>query len=137
MARELINKPEDKLQTSICNYIALQYPKVVFFSIPNGLDITSSYVRFIAKVTGKKAGVPDLFIAQPKFLVQGDFEEFKYAGLFIEVKTAEHKYLNIKKGVVSDDQILMIDRLNKSGYLAVVCWGFDEAKIIIDAYLKK
>ena len=44
--------------------------------------------------------------------------------------------LNIKKGVVSKEQQDWIDELNKQGYLAVVCYGFDSAVCVIAEYLK-
>ncbi len=36
----------------------------------------------------------------------------------------------------SDDQKEWLSLLNKNGYLAVVCYGFNEAKQTIDKYLK-
>ena len=84
---------------------------------PNGgkRHITTA-VRF--KAMGTLAGFPDLFLFIPK----GD-----YHGLFIELK--------VKGGRTNDNQKTMIERLIKQGYMAVVCFGADDAIQAIKNYI--
>jgi hypothetical protein len=51
-------------------------------------------------------------------------------GLFIEMKRQ-------KGGRISEEQSRWIAELNKSGYRAVVAYGFEDAKQIILNYLRK
>lgn len=67
---------------------------------------------------GVKSGVPDLMLPIPS---KG------YHGLFVEMKT--------KKGRVSASQKKWIDALNALGYLAVVAYGWEDAKCKILDYL--
>lgn len=71
------------------------------------------------KAMGTLAGFPDLFV----FIARGGFN-----GLFIELKAA--------KGVVSENQKVMLERLDKQGYKTAICYGFDEAKQAITDYLE-
>lgn len=71
------------------------------------------------KAMGTLAGFPDLFI----FIARGGFN-----GLFIELKAA--------KGVVSENQKVMLERLDKQGYKTAICYGFDEAIKTIKDYLE-
>lgn len=72
------------------------------------------------KASGYKVGTPDLDIFEPRG---------KYCGLFIELKTLT--------GVASDDQNEFIDNLQKRGYKAEICKGYDAAKSVIDNYLQR
>lgn len=73
------------------------------------------------KKLGGSKGYPDLIL---------DIAAGGYHGLRIEMK-APKGY----SSSVSEDQQSWIDRLNKKGYLAVVCYGFEEAKQTIVDYL--
>ena len=73
------------------------------------------------KAEGVSAGVPDICIPVPNK---------KYHGLYIEMKRQ-------KGGRVSEKQKEWIDRLNSLGYLVVVCRGFDEAREVIEEYIKE
>ncbi|MFA9487094.1 MULTISPECIES: VRR-NUC domain-containing protein [unclassified Moraxella] len=95
---------------------------------PNGGYRSKSEGRNF-KLLGTKAGFPDLFLFIPKG---------GYHGLFIELKTPKGKTKNGKTrqaGKVSDNQEMMIDRLNAVGYKAVVVYGANEAIDEIKAYL--
>lgn len=71
-----------------------------------------------AKKAGLKAGFPDLFLP----CVRGI-----YAGLFVELK--------IKPNKPTPDQIIWIEYLNQAGYLAKVCYGYEESTKTIQDYL--
>jgi hypothetical protein len=88
------------------------------FAIPNGGERNVIVARRM-KDEGVRAGVPDLFLA---------WSDRKYGGLFIELKKP-------KGGRVSDAQKDYIALLEESGYRAVVCKGWIEAKREIESYL--
>lgn len=54
-------------------------------------------------------------------------ESYKH-GLFVEFK--RKRIAGQPNPVVSPDQKEMIELLSRQGYMAVVCYGFDEARII-------
>lgn len=90
----------------------------LMFHIPNGGTRSKSEAgRF--KAEGVKAGVPDIFLPVPR----GSF-----AGMFIELKRR-------KNGRVSIDQATWLKALEKQGYKAVVCHGWEEAQREIEGYL--
>jgi hypothetical protein len=91
----------------------------LLFAIPNGGQ-RNIIVASKLKAEGVRSGVPDLFLAVPKK---------DYHGLFIEMKKP-------KCGRVSGSQKEMIDELNQLNYLSVVCKGWNEAKAVIEQYLK-
>lgn len=72
------------------------------------------------KAEGVKRGIPDVFLAIPS---QG------YHGLFIELKAP--------KGRVSPEQSDMLDLLRANGYVCRVCFGWDQAREVIEGYLGK
>ncbi|MBR4442533.1 MAG: VRR-NUC domain-containing protein [Clostridia bacterium] len=71
------------------------------------------------KAMGVKSGVPDLFLP----VARGPWH-----GLWIELKRT-------KGGRLSWMQVRWIARLYEQGYRAEVCWGWDEARQTIEAYL--
>jgi hypothetical protein len=90
----------------------------LLFAIPNGgrrSPIEAS--RLIRE--GVRPGVPDLFLAVPR----GCFH-----GLFIEMKT--------KRGCVSVFQRSMMALLCAQAFRCEIARSFDEARILIESYLK-
>lgn len=65
------------------------------------------------------SGVSDVFLPVAK----GGFH-----GLYIELK--------VKGGKASDNQKWWIAETTKQGYLAVICYGWIEAKGVIEEYLE-
>lgn len=107
-------------QALLIKWFDLQYKdKFVLFAIPNG-GIRNVVVAKKLKKEGVRSGVPDLFLAVPKN---------PYAGLFIEMKRA-------KGGKLSLYQKDMITSLEDAGYRCEVCHGFEQAKLVIEDYLK-
>jgi hypothetical protein len=94
----------------------LQYQ--LLFAVPNG---GKRHIRTAInlKREGVKPGVPDIIFAYPTK---------QYHGMFIEMKRQ-------KGGVVSEEQKVMIDKLNEVGYYTTVCKGCDEAVREIKGYL--
>lgn len=108
---------EDQEQTRLATWLDKQ--NIPFHAIPNG---GSRHLLEAIKLKrcGVKKGVPDLFITVPIH---------PYHGLYIEMKRT-------KNSVVSEDQLYWIDKLNKIGYLAEIAYGFEQAKLIVNSYLK-
>ena len=69
------------------------------------------------KAEGMTPGVPDLFLPVPRT---------NWHGLYIELKAP--------KGVISAVQRTVMGRLAAQGYLCVVCWGWEPARGVIEAY---
>lgn len=99
----------------ICSFI----PECKFmFAVPNG-GSRNKIEAYNLKRQGLKPGVPDIMLPVAKC---------NYHGLFIELKYGKNK--------TTDNQVKYIDYLNKNGYLAVVCYGCDQAFDTIKKYLK-
>lgn len=90
---------------------------LLIFAVPNG---GKRYLLEAVKLkrSGVRSGVPDIMIPHARK---------SYHGLFIEVKRE-------RGGIISDSQRYWINALNKEGYLAVICNGFEEAKLVIEDY---
>jgi hypothetical protein len=121
-------KPEQNLQISICEYLKLQYPHVIFFSEPSGLRVSMGQAKILKRMRsyGK---LPDLFIA---------FPNGKYHGMFVELKTEESNPF-LKSGGLSktehiQGQLETLKKLHDLGYAAVFGVGFDDTKNKIDRY---
>lgn len=99
---------------SICRYI----PECRYlFHVPNGGSRNAIEAKNL-KRQGVKAGVPDLFLALPNK---------KYHGLFIEMKYGKNKPTSYQKE--------WIEYLNSVGYLAVICYGAEQALDILKKYI--
>ena len=90
----------------------------LLYHIPNGGTRGKAEAgRFRAE--GVRAGVPDLCLP----VARGE-----YHGLYIELKRT-------KGGKISEKQKEWLDALEKEGYCAAVCHGWDEAREKIETYL--
>lgn len=97
---------------------AAYYPELKYmYAVPNG-GSRNRLEAVSLKRQGVKAGVPDICLPLPSG---------RYHGLYIEMKYG--------KNTPSDKQKEYIDYLNKVGYKAVVCYGFDAARRVIQGYL--
>ncbi len=109
---------EHQIQSLLFKWFKLQHPKLVMFAIPNAAKRSYAQVSYM-KSEGLVAGIADIFLMCPKS---------GYHGMFIELKSA--------KGKLSDSQKDFMGAASSMNYLAVVCYGFDEAKKAIEEYLK-
>ena len=95
------------------------YPELaLMYAIPNAAKRSKS-LSAMMKAEGLKSGVPDICLPCARR---------EYHGLYIELKRT-------KGGKVSPQQKEWLTALNKEGYMAVVCEGFEEAKAVIEKYL--
>lgn len=136
---------EEKEQIRICKYLRKDYPDVIFTcDLASGMKLP---IHIAAKNKSMRSsrGLPDLFIAEPF----GDPEEALcrdekpfYLGLFIEIKSEDtilYKVdgVTLRKNEHIEEQAEILRQLSEKGYKAVFACGYEEAKKIIDEYLKK
>lgn len=126
---------ESDLQVMVADYLRLQYPKVLFHSdFGSGIKLTPGQAVKQKRQNGGRRAWPDMFIAEP-MEVAGRI----YNGLFIELKK-DGTRIKKKDGSWASEHIAeqadVLDRLNFRGYKARFVVGFDEAKQLIDYYLK-
>lgn len=93
----------------------------LLFAIPNGTAAVSLAEASRAKRTGRKKGVPDMFLP-----IAGN----GYHGLFIELKRTGGIPCDVKP-----EQSIWLKKLNAQGYRAVVAYGWQDAVDIIETYL--
>ena len=102
-----------------------QYPSLAMLAaIPNG-GYRPMATAAMLKAEGVKAGYPDCFLAVPRPGVNGK----GHHGLFLELKRRD------RSNHATALQKEWIDRLSQWGYMAVVCYGAQEAIDTIKAYL--
>jgi hypothetical protein len=121
---------EKIIHKHVCQYLRMQYPGILFNSDMSGaMKLTIGQAVQIKNLRSDR-GFPDIVIYKPKGI---------YHGLFIELKKDDEKVFN-KKGFPATphiaEQFLIIERLKSNGYKAEFAVGFDEAKKLIDQYLK-
>lgn len=109
-------------QETLFNWAQYQYARYpeleLLYHIPNGGKRDARTAANL-KRQGVKAGVPDLHLP----VARGG-----YNGLYIELKVGSNKPTQLQKKWLSS--------LNEQGYLAVVCYGWQEAAEQLINYLE-
>lgn len=129
-------KDEEKVQLAVCNYLRTAYPDVIWFcDLASGLKLPI-WIAALHKKMRSSRGLPDLFIAKEVW-GEGPFK-VHFNGLFIELKKKE---VRLKSGGLAQsdhlrEQCKIIEKLQMNGFRAEICCGFDEAKAVIDEYLR-
>lgn len=119
-------KPSSPLEhaetAAVVAWFKLQYPKQAGYLIglPNA-GKRSPRVAAMLKAEGMRPGAFDLFLAIPRW---------GYHGLWIEMKRRDGTQSD-----VSDNQARFETDMIAMGYMAQVCFGADEARVAIRAYL--
>jgi len=118
--------PEWMEQENVALHLRYNYPttEILWSASASGMRTTIGVARKMKRM-GLNRGVPDIMIFKPKY---DEKNNVIYFGLFIEMKT--------EIGILSEEQKHWIDKLNKEGYLAVVCRSSNEAINVIDNYMK-
>lgn len=133
---------EASLQVQICNYIKIKYPTIIFqCDLASGMNLGKKVGGMNTRLRSSR-GLPDLFIAQPKFAVEnivGPNFVCKHVGLFIELKK-QGTNLYKKDGITPVDlhiaeQMAILIRLQSLGYAACFGVGYDATVKIIEGYL--
>lgn len=95
-----------------------RYPELaLMYATPNG-GHRHVLIAVKLKAEGVKAGVPDIFLPVPRR---------KYHGLYIELKVGRNR--------PTAKQKWWLEQLAKQGYAIAVCYGWEEARSVIEAYL--
>ncbi len=110
---------ETELQIQVIEYINYQYPGTLYHHSANEGKRTVVNGSKLKKM-GMSKGFPDVAILEPR----GD-----YHGLFLELKRD-------KTCKLTTEQRLWLTRLKLRKYQAFKCTGFDEAKQVIDSYMR-
>lgn len=101
-----------------CAWNVQQYPELeLLYHVPNGGKRDKATAKAL-KRQGVKAGVPDLVLPVARC---------GYHGLYIELKAPG--------GSVQKSQKEFIKRLGQQGYLAVICYGWQDTVQLIGDYL--
>ncbi len=104
---------------SWAQYQCAKYPELaLLYHIPNGGKRDARTAANL-KRQGVKAGVPDLHLP----VARGG-----YHGLYIELKVGNNKPTKLQNEWLCN--------LNKQDYLAIVCYGWQQAAEMLLAYLK-
>lgn len=105
---------------SWCDYNKGRYPELeLLYHVPNGGKRDAATARAL-KRQGVKAGVPDLVLPVPRGV---------FPGLYIELKAPG--------GKLEQSQIDYLQAVERQGYLALVCVGWQAAVQALSEYLEE
>lgn len=110
-------QPEAALQKSVAVWLRLQYPKLLWWHVPNGGDLPVQRKRALADM-GVRPGVPDIAMV---------LDDGRAA--FIELKSG--------RGRVSFEQQAFADAATVRGALWHVCWSLDEVRDIMRVWTRQ
>jgi hypothetical protein len=121
---------ENRLQDQICRYLKMQYPNCLF-RVDFGAGAVLTGIQAAQQTRQQKSrGWPDLFIYEPR---KG------FAGLFIELKREGETIYN-SKGLFRSEHLHEQNEvhvmLRERGFTGGFAKGFDQARELIDGYLK-
>ena len=123
-------KKEEQLSKAVSRYLKLQYSDVVFTCDASGVRLTMGQATAL-KAQRSVHKIPDMIILKPNG---------EYHGLILELKSEDSSpYLkdgSLSKGKHIQEQNQTLTELFSIGYYAVFAVGFDNAKKIIDDYMK-
>jgi len=124
--------PEYELQKAVCQYLDLQFPKVLYLSdTVASLKLTKTQQARNKSI--QKAGFkcPDLLILEPRKGFSGLFIELKIETPFKkngEIKASQNDHLKLQQ------EALKV--LSAKSYKACFAWEFDSIKLLIDDYMR-
>ena len=118
---------EEAIHKSICEYIRVKYPDVIFTSDGSGVVMHKFTAFKFAKLKSSR-GIPDLLILEPKA---------NFCGLLLEIKADSpfKKDGTIRKSRHLHEQAHLLDRLKHKGYATYFVVGVNQACDIIDQYM--
>lgn len=125
-----MNQAEKRIHNSICAYLKLQYPNVIFTSDGSGLRLPPGLAKQTKDQRCRNYKIPDLLIFKPSG---------KYFGLLLEIKKDANEIFkkngSLRTDAHTQEQLKTLNELQRLGYYADFAPGFDNAKKIIDWYL--
>jgi hypothetical protein len=119
---------EDELQEKVAEYIAKEYPSVMFDGNSKNFKLDKRQGA-LAKRMGKKRGYPDLFIATARHGKHGMYIELKREGERLKKKDGEWADEHVA------EQAKVHEQLRSEGYWADFVIGYEPAVTIIKWYL--
>jgi len=123
---------EFDLQKAVCLYLNMAYPKIAFISdTVASVKLTKPQAYRNKQIQKQGFKCPDLIIFQPNKYFHGMFLELKTENPFTlkgEIKASQDNHLAGQRDTLK--------QLSKLGYFAQFVWTFDDAKILIDQYMK-
>lgn len=127
-------KHEQNLQRSICNYLRVKYPNVIFRSdYASGLHLTMNQAMTHKSLQSGNSW-PDLFIYHPSRGFHGMALELKKDGTAIYVTRGPRKGEMVAQEHIQK-QDAMLQALRHEGYFASFAIGYDKTIGLIDWYL--
>lgn len=109
---------EHQIQVALFDWLKLVHPGVFAFAVPNAAKRSVRLAAYL-KAEGLRPGVPDVVIAQPVG---------RWPGMYLELKS--------ENGVLSVDQEKSLQHLMRAGYACAVAYSIDEARDLIEIYLR-
>ncbi len=127
------NQSESAQQKALFCWAALAqktYPELRWlFHVPNGGQ-RSAVAGARLRAEGARRGVWDIFLPVTRRRSPGGI----WSGLWIEMKAPGLQ--NRKNGGLTDEQFLFRNFVEENCYFTAVCYGWEEAKTVIETYLK-
>lgn len=119
---------EASIHLQVCQWLKMQYPDTIWTSEASGQRLTIGQALKARKLRSGN-GLPDLIILEPRG---------QYHGLCIELKKDDPYKKNgeLKADAHLKEQDKTLNRLSQKGYYAEFATGFEEAKNLIEQYLK-
>lgn len=121
---------EKNVHQQVCTYIDLQYPTIIYTSDASGMRCSMGLRMELKRKRCKRYKIPDLLILHPNKGYHGLILEIKKDGEKITKRDGEYVDEHI------EEQAKTLCRLKEIGFAASFAIGFNEAKRIIDDYLK-
>ncbi len=126
-----MKKEEDRITQRLTEWIKIQHPDLIYRVDLAGIKLTEGQAVKNKKVQMKERGYPDVFLAEPKGV---------YCGFYIEIKVSSDCVLTkngkFRKSEHIQEQLRIIRRLNKKGYLAMFGFGLEDCIDKIRRYMK-
>jgi len=120
---------EYQLYKDVAAYLRLQYPKVMYHFDLTGVNLSRAQAG-MTKAIQCSSGYPDLFIAEPRKGSHGLYLELKAEGTRLFKRNLDFATVHLAQ------QSRVLYDLRQRGYDAWFAVGFEEAKRLIDEYLR-
>lgn len=133
---------EWQLQCAVAEYLKVQYPDVLFYSVPAGLSLDARQAVRAQKTQKPGFSMPDMVIFAARRGFNGMFLELKTESPFRKDGTLKvmTRYRKINGMRVAYDHLAEQDAsafaLSAEHYFGGFFWDFDHIKQSIDCYLK-
>jgi hypothetical protein len=126
--KKILKVSEKTLHRQVCEYLKKAYPKVIFNTDMAGIKLSIGQAKQVKNLRSSNA-FPDIAIYESSKGIHG---------LFLELKSdcPYKKSGELKTDAHLKEQEHMLIELAERGYLAFFAWEFQQAKMIIDSYLK-